>query len=54
MPTAKMTGGVTFNRKGDEEGTWWCEPCDAAECAIEELEEKLEKTTKAADEACGK
>ena len=51
MPTAKMSGGIRFNRKGDEEGTWWCDPCDITACAIQKLESELEEATKAADEA---
>ena len=38
LPAAKPTGGMMFDKPGDEKGTWWCEPCDEIECVIEDLE----------------
>ena len=50
LPAAKLTGGLFFDKPGDPEGTWWCEPCDEIEYLIEELAEASE-TAAAATEA---
>ena len=50
LPAANMTGAIMFDRPGDPEGTWWCEPCDEIECLMEQLAEATE-TAAAAPEA---
>ena len=51
MPAAKLAGGISFHSPNEEDSGWCCEPCNAIEINIDELEERVNEAERRAEAA---